>query len=76
MDLGAFINILKNCVEHTLDQGTIRIEYGQNPIYTQILIEDGAAASPKRIFPICLTDSTAENTQRKTAPASGLLFPG
>lgn len=47
----AFINILKNCVEHTLDQGTIRIEYGQNPIYTQILIEDGGCGFSKKDLP-------------------------
>lgn len=47
----ALINILKDCVEHTPDQGTIQIEYGQNPIYTQILIEDGGSGFSKKDLP-------------------------
>lgn len=33
-------NILKNCSEHTPEYGSIKITISQNPIYTEILIED------------------------------------
>lgn len=36
----ALINILKNCVEHTPAEGRISIHYKENPLYTEILIED------------------------------------
>lgn len=36
----AFGNIIKNCVEHTPEQGNIRIACRDNPIYTEIVIQD------------------------------------
>jgi signal transduction histidine kinase len=36
----AFGNIIKNCVEHTPEQGNIRIACQDNPIYTEIVIQD------------------------------------
>jgi signal transduction histidine kinase len=36
----AFINILKNCVEHTPDGGTISVHFDENPMYTEIIISD------------------------------------
>ena len=36
----AFGNIIKNCVEHTLEQGNISIACRDNPIYTEIVIQD------------------------------------
>lgn len=37
----AILNILKNCAEHTPEGGRITAFYGQNPIYTELRIEDG-----------------------------------
>ena len=36
----AFGNIIKNCVEHTQEQGNISIACRDNPIYTEIVIQD------------------------------------
>ena len=36
----AFINIIKNGIEHTPGGGTINLELIQNPLYTRIIIED------------------------------------
>ena len=36
----AFGNIIKNCVEHTPEQGNISIACQDNPIYTEIVIQD------------------------------------
>lgn len=39
----ALLNILKNCVEHTPPGGSITVLYSQNPIYTELWIEDGGS---------------------------------
>jgi signal transduction histidine kinase len=39
----ALINILKNCMEHTQEGGTISIQYEENPIYTEINISDNGS---------------------------------
>lgn len=36
----AVSNIVKNCMEHTPENGTISIEYGENPLYKFIKIKD------------------------------------
>lgn len=36
----ALLNVLKNCVEHTRMHGRITASYSQNPIYTELQIED------------------------------------
>lgn len=39
----AFGNIIKNCMEHTSEQGHIGIACQDNPIYTEIVIQDSGA---------------------------------
>lgn len=36
----AMVNILKNCAEHTPRGGEIKISCGENPLYTEIAIQD------------------------------------
>lgn len=36
----AFINIIKNCTEHTPENGRISFDYAVNPLYTEIIISD------------------------------------
>jgi signal transduction histidine kinase len=44
----ALINIMKNCIEHTPEEGSLRISYEQNPIFTVINIADsGAGIAPE-----------------------------
>lgn len=33
-------NVLKNCIEHTGDGGTIRVSASENAIYTELIVED------------------------------------
>lgn len=47
----ALINILKNCVEHTPEQGELFIEYSENTLYTEILIRDTGSGIPKQDLP-------------------------
>lgn len=47
----ALINILKNCVEHSGSNGTIKINYLENPLYTEIIIEDDGKGIAKEDLP-------------------------
>ena len=47
----AFLNLIKDCSEHTPDGGTISISSSQNPIYTEIIVEDSGAGFDKNDLP-------------------------
>lgn len=47
----ALLNVLKNCVEHTPDGGKIKITCSQNPLYTELLIQDGGNGISKKDLP-------------------------
>ena len=47
----AFINIIKNCIEHTPSGGTIMIQTEDNPIYTGIVISDTGRGIAKEDLP-------------------------
>lgn len=43
----AFINIIKNCTEHTPENGKISFDYSVNPLYTEISIRDNGIGFDK-----------------------------
>lgn len=47
----AFVNIFKNCIEHTDNGGEITISYEENPLFTQISIKDSGKGIPKEDVP-------------------------
>lgn len=47
----AFSNLIKNCVEHTPNGGSIKLDYFQNPLYMQIQIEDSGEGFSKKDLP-------------------------
>ncbi|MBO0991621.1 sensor histidine kinase [Bacillus sp. SD088] len=47
----ALINILKNCVEHTGIGGAITISYGENALFTEIVITDNGKGIMKEDLP-------------------------
>ena len=47
----AFMNLFKNCMEHTPAGGTVQCSYEQNPIYTQIRIWDNGTGFTKKDIP-------------------------
>lgn len=44
----ALINIIKNCVEHTPENGTIEIKYEENPLFAEIIIKDSGEGIDKK----------------------------
>ena len=47
----AFINIIKNCVEHTDINGKINISYEENPLYCEVVIKDNGEGIDKKDLP-------------------------
>lgn len=47
----ALINILKNCVEHTPEQGELFIDFSENTLYTEIVIRDTGSGIDKQDVP-------------------------
>lgn len=47
----AFVNIIKNAYEHTPKKGMITISYTDNPIYTEIRIQDTGEGISKKDLP-------------------------
>lgn len=47
----AFINLFKNCIEHTPEGGCVRCAFEQNPLYTQIRIWDNGSGFEKKDLP-------------------------
>ena len=47
----AFVNIIKNCVEHTDTNGKINISYEENPLYCEIVIKDNGEGIDKKDLP-------------------------
>lgn len=47
----ALINILKNCIEHTDEGGSISISFVENTLYTELKIQDSGKGIPKEDLP-------------------------
>ena len=47
----ALLNLIKNCSEYTPDGGNISINYSQNPLYMEIIIEDSGKGFDKNDLP-------------------------
>lgn len=47
----AILNLLKNCIEHSPAEGVIRIQWEENPLYTEIRITDCGKGFAKKDLP-------------------------
>jgi signal transduction histidine kinase len=47
----ALTNVVKNCVEHTPEGGTIEISYAANALYTEIIVSDDGGGIASRDLP-------------------------
>ena len=50
-EVEAITNIIKNCVEHSKENGKIIINYKQNNVYSSIIIQDFAGGINKSDLP-------------------------
>lgn len=47
----ALLNILKNCVEHTPEKGSIEVLYKKNPLYAELQVVDSGSGFSKKDLP-------------------------
>lgn len=70
----AILNIVKNCHEHTPRGGEIELSYEQNPIYTQIIIEDNGEGFCKKDIPHLFTRFYKGENSSKDSHGIGLAL--
>lgn len=70
----AFINLLKNCIEHTPEGGLISIDYTQNPLYTEIKLEDKGEGFKEKDLPHIFERFYLGENTAKTGTGIGLSF--
>jgi len=70
----ALLNILKNCMEHTPDGGTIQIETSENPIYTGIKITDSGDGFSEDELPHIFERFYRSGKSSKSGYGIGLAF--
>ncbi|MBW9145190.1 HAMP domain-containing histidine kinase [Clostridium sp. CM027] len=68
------LNVVKNCVEHTPCGGEISIVYEQNPICTQIIIEDNGKGFHKKDIPHLFTRFYKGENSAKDSVGIGLAL--
>jgi signal transduction histidine kinase len=47
----ALTNVVKNCIEHTPEDGRIEIRYGANALYAEIIVSDDGRGIASRDIP-------------------------
>ncbi|MBM7602778.1 signal transduction histidine kinase [Metabacillus crassostreae] len=47
----AIINILKNCVEHTKEGGTVSLTFSENALFTELIVSDNGGGIAKEDLP-------------------------
>jgi len=70
----AILNVVKNCVEHTPSGGEVSIVYEQNPICTQIVIEDNGEGFQKMDIPHLFTRFYKGENSAKDSVGIGLAL--
>ncbi|SCY00236.1 sensor histidine kinase [Alkaliphilus peptidifermentans] len=70
----AIINILKNSIEHTPENGLIQIEFEENPIYTIISISDNGAGIANEDIPYIFNRFYRGKNAREESVGIGLAM--
>lgn len=70
----AIANIVKNCMEHTPENGRISITYGNNPLYKYICIEDNGVGISEEDLPHIFKRFYKGKNAGKDSVGIGLAF--
>ena len=70
----AFVNIIKNCIEHTPQGGKISISYDQNPLYCEVVIKDSGEGIDKKDLPHIFKRFYKGKTSKEDSVGIGLAM--
>lgn len=70
----AFVNIIKNCIEHTPQGGKININYDQNPLYCEVVIKDSGEGIDKKDLPHIFKRFYKGKTSKEDSVGIGLAM--
>ena len=70
----AFVNIIKNCIEHTPQGGKIDINYAQNPLYCEVVIKDSGEGIDKKDLPHIFKRFYKGKTSKEDSVGIGLAM--
>lgn len=70
----AFVNIIKNCIEHTPQGGKININYDQNPLYCEVVIKDSGEGVDKKDLPHIFKRFYKGKTSKEDSVGIGLAM--
>ncbi len=70
----ALLNILKNCMEHTSENGIIRIIASENPLFTEIMVADNGEGFNKEELPHIFERFYCSRKSNKSGYGIGLAF--
>jgi len=70
----AFSNLIKNAMEHTPDGGTIQLITSENPLFTEIMIQDNGEGIPEEDIPYMFERFYKGRNAKPESVGIGLAF--
>lgn len=70
----AFVNIIKNCIEHTPQGGKVNINYDQNSLYCEVVIKDSGEGVDKKDLPHIFKRFYKGKTSKEDSVGIGLAM--
>ena len=70
----AFSNLIKNAMEHTPDSGTIQLNVSENPLYTEVIVQDNGEGIPEEDIPYMFERFYKGKNAKPESVGIGLAF--
>lgn len=70
----AFSNLIKNAMEHTPDGGIIQLNVSENPLYTEVIVQDNGEGIPEEDIPYMFERFYKGRNAKPESVGIGLAF--
>lgn len=70
----AFSNLIKNAMEHTPDGGIIQLNISENPLYTEVIVQDNGEGIPEEDIPYMFERFYKGKNAKPESVGIGLAF--
>ena len=70
----AFSNLIKNAMEHTPDSGIIQLNISENPLYTEVIVQDNGEGIPEEDIPYMFERFYKGKNAKPESVGIGLAF--